>query len=445
MEALGPFEPRVELGVGVSGGADSMALALLADQWARARGGKVTAFTVDHRLRAGSRNEALWVRRMLGARDIRHHILSWDQGAGTRRANLQAMARAARYQLLEARSAAKGILHLLVAHHLDDQAETFLMRLERGSGLHGLAAMAPVVEHKGVRLLRPLLALPKDDLRAYLKECGQDWLEDPSNQDVGFTRVRTRRAMPDLRAAGITPERIAATAGRLGRDRVVMDQAVARLLAIAASPDPAGFVRLDRDRLLAAPVPVGLRALSRALCVVGGAVYGPRFERLTRLYHEIAGTCRARTLGGCTIGGASAGKLLICRELAAQEPPMTINGPGTIHWDGRFRLELVKKKAVVKRASMTLAPLGREGWARIKTDAEGFSDAPRGRARSLPSVVRLGLPALRDRRGVIEVPHLGYRRHAGGLASVRIKEIRPLPPEPLAGPAFGLAESENPV
>jgi hypothetical protein len=124
---------------------------------------------------------------------------------------------------------------------------------------------------------------------------------------------------------------------------------------------------------------------------------------------------------------------------------MTINGPGTIHWDGRFRLELVKKKAVAKRAPMTLAPLGREGWARIKTDAEGFSDAPRGCARSLPSVVRLGRPALRDRSGVYEVPHLGYRRHAGGLASVRIKEIRPLPPEPLAGPVFGLAESENPV
>lgn len=445
MKDFCPFEPRVELAVAVSGGADSMALALLADRWARAKGGAVTAFTVDHRLRAASRREALWVHRALGAWSIRHHILSWDRGASAGRANLQAEARAARYRLLEERCRAKGILHLLLAHHLDDQAETFLMRLERGSGLYGLAAMAPVVEHQGVRLLRPFLTVPKDDLRAYLKGCGQDWLEDPSNQDTGFARVRTRRAMVGLAAAGLTPERIAGTAGRLGRDRAVMDQAVARLLALAAAPDPAGFVRLDRDGLLAPPPPVGLRALSRVLAVVGGAAYAPRFERLARLYHEIAGPCRARTLGGCTIRRARAGALLVCREPAAQGPPMRINGPGTVLWDGRFRVELAAEKGGRKRTSMTLGPLGRDGWARIKTDAQGFSGFARGRPRVLPDAVRVGLPALGDRLGVAEVPHLGYRRHTGGIASLKIKGIRPLPPEPLAGAAFGIAEKESPV
>jgi tRNA(Ile)-lysidine synthase len=322
------------------------------------------------------------------------------------------------------------------------------MRLERGSGLYGLAAMAPVVERHGVRLLRPLLTVPKDHLRAYLEGCAQDWLEDPSNQDAGFTRVRTRRAMPDMMAAGITPERIAGTTGRLGRDRVVMDQAVARLLALAAAPDPAGFVILDRDQLLAASVPVGLRALSRVLTVVGGAAYAPRFERLARLYHEIACPCRARTLGGCTIRRARAGALLICREPAAQGPPMTISGPGTVLWDGRFRIELATQKGGPKRVSLTLGPLGRDGWARIKTDAAGFSETARGRPRALPGAVRLGLPALGDRRGVVEVPHLGYRRPVGGIASLKVKGVSPLPPEPLAGAAFGVveaAEMEIPV
>lgn len=449
MEEFFPFEPGVELAVAVSGGGDSMALVLLADRWARAKGGAVTAFTVDHRLRAASRREALWVHRALGARAIRHHILTWDRGSSAGRANLQAAARGARYRLLEDRCRAKGILHLLLAHHLDDQAETFLMRLERGSGLYGLAAMAPVVERQGVRLLRPFLTVPKDDLRAYLKGCGQDWLEDPSNQDSRFARVRTRRALPELKAAGLTPERIAGTAGRLGRDRVVMDQAVARLLALAAAPDPAGFVLLDRHGLLAAPVPVGLRALSRVLAVVGGAAYAPRFERLARLYREIAGPGRARTLGGCTIRRARAGALLVCREPAAQGPPMRVHGPGTVLWDGRFRVELGAVKGRRKRASMTLAPLGRDGWARIKTDAAGFSGAAGGRPRLLPGAVRVGLPALGDHLGVVEVPHLGYRRRAGSLASLTIKGIRPLPPEPLAGTVFGMAETmaetESPV
>jgi tRNA(Ile)-lysidine synthase len=445
MAAAGPFEPRVELAVAVSGGCDSMALALLADRWVRARGGAVTAFTVDHRLRAGSRREALWVHRVLGARGIRHHILSWRQGAVAGRANLQAEARTARYQLLEERCRAKGILHLLVAHHLDDQAETFLMRLERGSGLYGLAAMAPVVERKGVRLLRPFLTVPKDNLRAYLEGCAQDWLEDPSNQDTGFARVRTRRAMPALSEVGVTPERIAGTTGRLGRDRVVMDQAVARLLALAAAPDPAGFVHLDRDQLLAAPEPLGLRALSRVLAVVGGAAYGPRFERLARLYHEIAGSCRARTLGGCTIRRARSGTLLICREPAAQGPPMTLSGPGTVLWDGRFRIELTAEIGGPKRASLTLGPLGGDGWARIKTDAAGFAGIARGRLRALPGVVKLGLPALSDRRGVVEVPHLGYRRPGGGIASLKVKSVSPLPPEPLAGAVFCAAGMKSPV
>lgn len=442
MAALGPYEPSVGLVVGVSGGCDSMALVLLAHHWAMSRGGEVTAFTVDHRLRAGSRSEALWVHRTLGKRGIRHRILTWDRGAAAGRANLQAEARSARYRLLEEGCRAKGILHLLVAHHRDDQAETFLMRLERGSGLYGLSGMAPVVERRGVRVLRPCLAVRKVELRTYLEKNGQDWLEDPSNQDFRFTRVRTRGILPELTAAGITPGRIAETAGRLGLERGVMDLAVARLLALAADPDPAGFVLLDRECLLAAPEPVGLRALSRVLGVVGGSAYAPRFDRLARLYREIAGPCRARTLGGCTVRRARKDGLLVCREQAAQDPPMAVDGPGTVLWDGRFRVELVAENVSQRRVSMTLGPLGRDGWAEIKAHHGGYSNAPHGRPRALPAAVRLGLPALSDTRGVVEVPHLGYRRPLAKTGSLKIKGIRPLPPEPLAGPAFKAAVSE---
>jgi tRNA(Ile)-lysidine synthase len=171
---LGPFEPAPDLAVAVSGGADSLALTLLADRWARACGGRITALTVDHRLRAESGDEARRVGAMLGARGIAHEILVWHGPYPLH--DLQAAARAARYRLLGDWCRARHVLHLLTAHHQDDQAETLLLRLGRGSGLAGLAGMAPLVEEAHWRLLRPLLDLPAARLRATLEQTGQDWI-----------------------------------------------------------------------------------------------------------------------------------------------------------------------------------------------------------------------------------------------------------------------------
>src|SRR5689334_12818293 len=173
MARFAPFEVNPELAVAVSGGADSLALALLADRWARACGGRVTALTVDHGLRPEAAREARQVGRWLKASGIRHVILRWSppamkKTATARLANLQAAARDARYELLCGWCRQHAVLHLLLAHHRDDQAETLLLRLARGSGLDGLAAMAPLVERSAVRLLRPLLAVPKTAITGYL-------------------------------------------------------------------------------------------------------------------------------------------------------------------------------------------------------------------------------------------------------------------------------------
>ena len=142
MAALGPFERPPALAVAVSGGADSMALTLLAADWAAARRGSIVALTVDHRLRNESRAEAKQVAAWLAARGIEHKILAWTGEKPS--SDVQAAAREKRYELLEDWCRRQGILHLLVAHNLDDQAETFLLRLGRGSGLYGLSGMASV-------------------------------------------------------------------------------------------------------------------------------------------------------------------------------------------------------------------------------------------------------------------------------------------------------------
>lgn len=421
-----------------------MALALIASRWARRGRGKVTVLTVDHRLRPGSGREARWVKERLGRRGIAHRILTWRDGSADGRGNLQARARAARYRLLADWCRRHGVLHLLTAHHRDDQAETFLLRLGRGSGLYGLAGIPEVNERPDMRILRPLLGAAKNDLCAYLEARGERWLDDPSNQDPVFARVRARRALPVIARAGIEPARIADAARRLGRDRVALEGAVARLLAEAAAPDPTGFVTLDRDRLLAAAPEVGKRALARVLVTVGGGAYAPRFERLERLFMEVRGACPARTLGGCQIRKRQDGALLVCREPGRQQGPVTVSAAGAIAWDGRFVVVLGRRRQASAGGTMTLGALGRGGWAAVKADPDGFVGRCQGRPRPLPLAVAIGLPALSDRRGVVEVPHLGYRRSRGAVASLTIKEIRHVPPEPLAGAGFGVCAAGAP-
>ena len=212
MAPLGPFEPAPRVAVAVSGGSDSLALSLLADRWARARGGTVFGLTVDHRLRPESGAEANKVRRWLAARAVSHRTLRWT---GTRPVSrVQEEARAARYALLVGWCRQARVLHLLLGHQREDQAETVLQRLVRGSGIDGLAAMAPVrlamePDGGGVRLLRPLLSVSRDALTASLAFWGQPWIDDPTNRDTFHTRprlaaalsaARTRRA--ERRAAG---------------------------------------------------------------------------------------------------------------------------------------------------------------------------------------------------------------------------------------------------
>ncbi len=190
LDALGPFEAAPALAVAVSGGADSLAAALLCHAWARARGGAATALIVDHGLRPESADEAARARALLAGHGMAATILALGDTGGDR--NLQAAARAGRYDALARWCRDTGVLHLVTGHHRGDQAETFFLRLMRGSGVDGLSAMAAVQPAPGCRILRPLLDTDPDRLRAYLRDQGVDWIEDPSNRDTRFRRVQVR-------------------------------------------------------------------------------------------------------------------------------------------------------------------------------------------------------------------------------------------------------------
>jgi tRNA(Ile)-lysidine synthase len=412
MAPLGPFETGATFAVAVSGGADSLALCLLADAWARARGGRVQALTVDHGLRPEAAHEARQVAAWLAGHGIAHHILSWQGEKPS--SSLQAAAREARYALLRGWCAANGLLHLLLGHHQDDQAETFLLRLARGSGVDGLSAMAPRTALAEISLLRPLLGIAHVRLTATLRACGQPWIEDPSNACEIYRRVRLRRMMPILTAEGLDGPRLAATAGRLGRVRQALEGATNDLMVRAISFDPRGFAWLAMTEIAAAPEEIALRLLARLCRTVGGGVFPPRLERLERLLGELrSGLEGRRTFAGCLlVPGAE--KLLVCREPARLGPRVAVRVGTPILWDGRFSLSLSG------RGDGWIDGLGHRGWLSIR-DACPQTVIP-------PMVVR-SLPMLVDRHGISAVPHLGYKRRVD--ADLKIERVRFTPATPL--------------
>jgi len=307
--------------VAVSGGGDSLALMRLLAGWAKDQ--KLTGpvvLTVDHGLRKGSAGDARKVVAFAKSAGLKAHVLRWR--GETPQSDIEAAARDARYGLLGAWCEKHGIAGLYVAHTLEDQAETFLLRLARGSGIDGLSAMKrlaplPSRECQGVVLVRPLLGMGRAQLREFLAAQGHTWIEDPMNADLRFARVRIRAAWPTLEGIGLSPVRIAAAASHLARAREALDGDTRELISRGCRFEN-GSALVDTARLVAAPREVGLRALANVLMEVSASDYRPRFQRLERLFTRI---CAGRFESGCTLHG--------CR-IAPAKKTVALFGPGTL-------------------------------------------------------------------------------------------------------------------
>lgn len=359
MNTAGPFGRERRVMVAVSGGADSMALALLLARW-----GRPVATVVDHGLRAESAAEAILVSTRLGALGIQSRIRSAALRPGPA---VAARARAARYELLFAECARLGLPDLLLGHHAGDQAETVRMRADSGSGVAGLAGMALVSYRNGARLVRPLLAIDPARLRATLRRAGLPWVDDPTNHSMTTARGRLRHEMnAHDRAAAL------ALAARSLADRTHQLRADATELA---------EIQLAPEGFAVAPDSLGASALSALIWMISGRSHPPPRAALEP-------GLAARTLHGVLI--RPAGRLgpgtLLAREPAAVVPP--IEACDDAVWDGRFRVRGAS-------AGLTLGALGAD------------ATALRGRSR-LPAVILATLPALRRGAALVAVPHLAF-------------------------------------
>lgn len=379
-EALGHL-PDGPVGVAVSGGGDSIALLALMADWARRHGRDLRAVTVDHGLRPESAAEAAGAAATAGALGVPHDVLLWTERP---EGNLQAAARSARRALISDWAAACNITHVALAHTADDQAETLLMRLARGSGLYGLTGMQPATRAGTIIWLRPLLGARRADLRQILRARRIDWIDDPSNADPRFDRARLRAAMPELDALGLTVDRLAETASALSRAARVVRGAVAALASDAAEASELGYLTLNRAPLSEAEPEVRLRLLAEGLRWVSGAEYTPRMSALEALdsWAHADGDADRRTLHGCTIDRRPQ-TLVLAREISRVGPPVAA---GEV-WDRRWNTR-------AEKSGLTVSALGEEGLAEL----------PDWRALGHPRAALAALPAFRRQGALIAAP-----------------------------------------
>lgn len=383
-------EPPERLGVAVSGGGDSMALLHLLARLAPETGWALAAVTVDHGLRPEAAGEAEFAAAAAARLGVAHEVLRWRHGEIE--GNLPAAARAARYRLIADWAAGRGIGAVALGHTRDDNVESFVMGLARGAGLDGLSGMRPRFRRGEVDFVRPLLEVSRTRLRDFLRAEEVAWIDDPSNEDASFDRVRIRRA---LAAAGVDHAPIAQSIGNLRRSRIGLDAVLADWAGRHLREDRGDLV-VDPEAFAALPPELARRLLNAALRWVAAADYPPRAEPVLRL---IAGgpPRRGQTLHGCLIRSEPRG-LVIGREpeAAARAPAV----PSDTLWDGRWRLEGPHRPGLQISA---LGPAGLklcEGW----------------RGGGLPRASLLASPALWQGGRLVAAPLAG--RAAGWEARI---------------------------
>lgn len=364
----------------VSGGSDSMAMLRMVHEWTSAlkQPPKLIVLTVDHGLRDAAADEAKQVAQWCAVLEIPHHILKWQHDGV--KSGIQAKARAARYDLMSEWCAAHDVWVLLTAHTVDDQAETVAMRQARTDSLHSIAGIWPEREWKGIQVQRPLLKMRRLDLQSYLREIGQDWIDDPSNEDPKFERVRVRQELAgDLRELDAQAD--------AAQEFIERSTHASKLWCSSnIKIHETGFLTLHRAALSKLYQTEFDLVVLRMIDLCGYSKRKvereERFKLQTWMLEEKTGR---RTLGGALFAKRK-DLLIVAREPGRiSKVPLLIGTDGALLWDGRFHF-----KGPVGASILPLRDLG-----------------PVARRDDIPAFVQAGLPAIVQNGQIWSIPHLG--------------------------------------
>lgn len=367
------------IGVAVSGGSDSLALLHLLKDWGRL---PLSAATVDHGLRPEAAEEARRVGEICEGLGVRHVTLTWEGWDG--RGNLQDQARRTRFSLLAAWAKDEGCGVVCLGHTLDDQVETFLMRLARSSGVDGLSGMTQRITRHDMTFDRPLLNERRADLRAYLTRKGVEWIDDPSNEDERFDRVRARKAIGVLEEIGLTAEAIEGSMINLRLASLELRD-LARETAGRICKEPWGDVVFDRAAFRRLNPEMQHRLLSKVLMFVSSEEYPPRHEPMWDAQTAVIEASN-RSLHGCLIL-VSEMTVRITREYNAVKGLVS---PTDQPWDNRWLLDGPHEPGVEVRA------LG-----------EAVRECPEWRETGMPRQSLLASPAIWRGNTLVAAPVAG--------------------------------------
>lgn len=371
-----PIIEKAPLVVAVSGGGDSMALTFLLADWARRHHHKLYAATVNHGLRPDAAAEARFVHRTLKSRGISHTVLTWTGEKPTTR--IEEIARAKRYELLIDFCRKKNSPYLFLAHHQQDNTETVLARLSKGSGLTGLCGILPISRRQNITLLRPLLPVPKSDILSFLKQQNIPWVEDVMNQDTAFERVCWRQKKGALAQLGLSDAVLEKSINRLRLANETIQFCVNAFMQQHVQFYEQGYARIAMD-LLTLPIDLRRRILTNVLTVIGNHDKILSFDSLQQ---AACFNKKQQTLGGCHIICHKTG-IFVGREMARMAPAQRIPVRKWTKWD-RFM--------IYTDTPATVQPLGKK--------VNGID---------LPYLIQRSFPALSDKKGVEIYPAFDYK------------------------------------
>jgi tRNA(Ile)-lysidine synthase len=401
LKALAKLQPGAHYALAISGGADSTALMVLAGQASKLKNApRFSVLTVDHALRPESKQEVQKVAQWSQALGLACHILRFPKASKS--TGMQEHSRLQRYRVMAKWCRQNDAQALVVAHHKQDQAETVFMRLAHQSGINGLGGMAAKqklsVQGETVTVLRPLLNDSRDALRDVLAKAKQPWVEDPSNENPRFERVRVRKALPALDTLGLGVEALLALSAKMQALRATLDGQSVDWLQAHGRWTPLGYVELDAEAFEALDATRQLRILSPFLQFLGGQIYPPKRHRVEALLQR----CQQTRHGAATLGGGlvrwRGAELLLGREMAAlcAQPSHRVAKAGQWLWDNRFLVKLTPRDA---KQGVFVAPLGQAGLAALKTQGVKLN-------KQVPASYLHVLPAFFNADGFLSCPVL---------------------------------------
>ena len=378
-------------GVAVSGGSDSVALLMLLAPWAHKNNKKIFVVTVDHGLRSAAADEALYVQRLCQKNNLQHEILKIESIVS---GNIQAWARDNRYQVISEWAHKNKIRSVFLGHTQDDQAETVLLRLGRGSGVDGLAAMQPESLRENIKWLRPLLNIQRNDLREFLKFENIAFVDDPSNDDMKFHRIKIRNFLANTNEFGLNAKRLTETASRMAQARDVLNQVAFEFAKENMLVTKIGSLTVDLSNFHKQLPETKFRVLSYAVKWVTGNHYGARAKTLEKaLIDSLDG--KVRTFSGCMLT-KNKEKLHIFREYNAVKNSPLVSSI----WDNKW---LVPENSHVRACGL-----------------DGLHQIENWKSCNLPKQALVSMPTIWENSNLVD--HLAFENKDSSIKLIKQEE-----------------------